>query len=174
MPCDPNTTVLHRLEDGYHITVIPGRPHTLFLRDRYCTKLAVLELFQDRIVRVSGYRVRRAAAQTAEVLIDFVRGVSLFSDARKRRLNSGFPSFGLKMAANGIFTVSELSPYRLNKIMRSTQKKQITLSGWQKSQLTVPKRAVNCTLNLSRCKIKKLQVARRSNVAVDLARQSAY
>lgn len=52
--------------------------------------------------------------------------------------------------------------------MRSTQKKQITLSGWQKSQLSVPKRAVNCTLNLSRCKIKKLQVARRSNVAVDL------
>ncbi len=167
MPCDPNTTVLHRLEDGYHITVIPGRPHTLFLRDRYCTKLAVLELFQDRIVRVSGYRVRELPRKHAEVLIDFVRGFHYFLSP-EAALELGLSVIRFEDGGERYFTVSELSPYRLNKIMRSTQKKQITLSGWQKSQLTVPKRAVNCTLNLSRCKIKKLQVARRSNVAVDL------
>ena len=167
MPCDPNTTVLHRLEDGYHITVIPGRPHTLFLRDRYCTKLAVLELFQDRIVRVSGYRVRELPRKHAEVLIDFVRGFHYFLSP-EAALELGLSVIRFEDGGERYFTVSELSPYRLNKIMRSTQKKQITLSGWQKSQLTVPKRTVNCTLNLNRCKIKKLQVARRSNVAVDL------
>ena len=119
MPCDPNTTVLHRLEDGYHITVIPGRPHTLFLRDRYCTKLAILELFQDRIVRVSGYRVRELPRKHAEVLIDFVRGFHYFLSP-EAALELGLSVIRFEDGGERYFTVSELSPYRLNKIMRSS------------------------------------------------------
>lgn len=107
MPCDPNTTVLHRLEDGYHITVIPGRPHTLFLRDRYCTKLAVLELFQDRIVRVSGYRVRELPRKHAEVLIDFVRGFHYFLSP-EAALELGLSVIRFEDGGERYFMVSEL------------------------------------------------------------------
>ena len=167
MPCDPNTTVLHRLEDGYHITVVPGHPHTLFLRERYCTKLAVLELFQDKIVSVSGYRVRELPPKHIEVLINFVRGFHYFLSP-EAALELGLSSIRFEDGIEQYFTVSELSPYRLNKIMRSPQKKQIILSGWRKSRLTVPKRAVNCSLILNRCKIKNLYISKRSNVTVDL------
>lgn len=167
MPCDPNTTVLHRLENGYHITVIPGRPHTLFLRDRYCVKLAVLELFQDRIVSISGYRSRKLQRKHIEVLIDFVRRFHYFlSPEAAFELELSVIRF--EDGGEQYFTVSELNPYRLNKIMRSPQKKQITLSGWHKSLLNIPKRVINCSLNLSRCQIKKLQIAKRSNIVVDL------
>lgn len=167
MPNNRNTTVLHRLKDGYHITVIPGRPYTLYLRDRYCIKLAVLELFQDKIVSITGYRVRELPKKVVEILIDFVRSFHYFLTADAAQ-ELGLSIIRLEEGKEQYFKVSELSSYRLNKIMRNPQSKQIILSGWSKAQLTLPKRTINCNLKLNNCKIKKLHISKRSNAAVDL------
>lgn len=162
-----NYNVLHKLDNGYQITVIPGCPNTLYLRDCYCTKLAVLELFQDKIISIRGWHTKEFPNKYASIIINFIRGFHYLMTTDVA-LDLGLTVVKTEGQEETYYKRSELTLHRLNKLLRSRQKTNIILNGWKSARFTVPRQTQSCSLNLSRSQIKKLIVSKRSNALIDL------
>lgn len=167
MVIETSDNILHKLDNGYQITKTPGRPNTLVLRDQYCTKLVVLELFQDKIIGISGYHEKSCPLKYTNVIINFVRGFHYLM-SNDVAIDLGLSIIKTEDSEEMYFTKSELNVIRLNKFMRNVLKTNIILNGWKRSKLIIPKGSQNCTLNLSHAQIKKIVVSKHANVLIDL------
>lgn len=167
MAADTCDNVLHSLDGGYHITLMGDRENMLVLRDRYCTGLAVIELFHDRIIRITGFHEKDYPTEYADIILKFIRTYH-YRLADDAAFDLGLSIVKIDDEEEYYYTAKELTQHRLRRFMRSGRKVQIIINGIKKSRFSVPKYTRDCVLNLTRARIKKLIVCKKVSAAIDI------
>lgn len=162
--CD---NILHKLEDGCHITQSSTKENQLILRDKYCSGLAVIELFQDKIIHVRGYKTAEFPTKYIPSIIKFIRDYH-YQINTETAYDLGLSIVRIEGQEELYLTSSELTTQKLNKFMRNPKKVNLVLNGFKKSTLVVPKTTQSCNLNLSHADIKKLIISKRANALIDM------
>lgn len=162
--CD---NILHKLDEGYQITQSQTKDNALILRDKYCKGLAVIELFQDKVVRVTGFKTTEFPTKQIPVIVKFIRDYhyQINSDTA---FDLGLSVVRIEGQNEVYLTSSELTKIQLHKFMRNPKKVNLILNDFKKTSFTVPKTTQSCNLNLSHANIKKLIISKHANALIDL------
>lgn len=161
-----NDNVLHHLDDGYQITQSSNKSDTLILRDKYCNALACIELFEDKIIKITGCKNKIFPSKYIAELVKFIRDYHYQISADVAN-DLGLSVVKIEDQDEIYHTVKELRASLLAQYMRNPKKVNIILNNYKKSKFIVPKTTQSCNLNLSHANIKTLIISKRANALID-------
>lgn len=159
----PENNDFYQLNDKYRLNKISGKNCSVMLRNPDDEIQAIVDVCNDKIAKVGGYKGDRMSDESRRELVKFIKdnNLSMTMSAAK---DLGVSVFRPDKEKESYLTASELS----RKLKGDISGVNLTVFHYKKRQITIKASTKGAILNLSRAAIKKLVIEENCNLVIDL------
>lgn len=159
----PENNDYYQLNDKYRLSKISGKNCSVMLRNPDDEIQAIVDVCNDKIAKVGGYRGERMTEDSRRELVKFIKDNNLsmtMSAARDLGVSIYRPETGGELYPN----TQELTRMLKGDISGAN----LTVFHYKKRQITIKASTKGAILNLSKAAIKKMVIEENCNLVVDL------